>query len=240
MTETNKARIFILAGGDGERLFPFSSVIPKCLIPVAGKPCVRWIVEDALAQEFNDIVLCINKKDVSSFKYEFRDVNLKFSISEKALGTVGELLNARSFVDGYFILRYGDDLTEADYRQLLKFHAEKKAVATIAVTTELDLPVGLVETDESEKVIKFVEKPKFGKLSWVGIAVFEPKALDYFECGSDIASHVLPKMLAAGETVYAFLLKKPWYDVGNIEHWRKADEYFRNNKNVLPNATYEV
>ena len=55
-------RFIVLAGGKGERLFPFSSVIPKCLIPVAGKPCVRWIVEDAISQGFNDIVLCTNKK----------------------------------------------------------------------------------------------------------------------------------------------------------------------------------
>jgi NDP-sugar pyrophosphorylase family protein len=160
-------RLFVLAGGKGERFFPFSSVIPKCLIPVAGKPCIRWIIEDALAQGFNDIVLCINKSDSSSYRHELRDVNLKYSISEEAHGTVGELLCARNFVTGRFVLRYGDDLTETNYPELLRFHVEKKAIATLVVTTELDLPVGIVDVAECGKVAGFVEKPKLGRPSWV-------------------------------------------------------------------------
>jgi CTP:molybdopterin cytidylyltransferase MocA len=58
------ARMFILAGGKGERFFPFSSLIPKCLIPVAGKPCLRWIVEDAIEQGFADIVLARANENV--------------------------------------------------------------------------------------------------------------------------------------------------------------------------------
>src|ERR1700690_1052023 len=91
----NPTRLLILAGGKGERLFPFSSVIPKCLIPVAGKPCVRWIVEDALQQGFDDIVLCINKKDEANFKHEFRDLDVIFSVNCEATGTVDELLGAK-------------------------------------------------------------------------------------------------------------------------------------------------
>lgn len=228
-------RLFVLAGGKGERFFPFSSVIPKCLIPVAGKPCIRWIIEDALAQGFDDIVLCINKNDSSSYRHELRDVNLKYSISEEAHGTVGELLCARNFVTGPFVLRYGDDLTETNYLELLRFHVEKKAIATLVVTTELDLPVGIVDVAECGKVVGFVEKPKLGRPSWVGIAVFEPRALDFFGDNEDVASDVLPRMLRAGEPVYAFVMHKPWYDVGNIEHWRKADDYFKNGKKSVNN-----
>ncbi len=92
----NNTRFIVLAGGKGERLFPFSSVIPKCLIPVAGKPCVRWIVEDAIQQGFKDIVLCINKKDESNFMYEFRDLDIKFSVNCEPTGTEDELFVHKS------------------------------------------------------------------------------------------------------------------------------------------------
>jgi mannose-1-phosphate guanylyltransferase len=99
----NCLRFLVLAGGKGERLFPFSSIIPKCLIPVAGKPCVRWIIEDAIQQGFKDIVLCINKKDQSNFKYEFRDLDIKFSVSTQSKSTVDELINAdeKGFIDRF-------------------------------------------------------------------------------------------------------------------------------------------
>jgi NDP-sugar pyrophosphorylase family protein len=223
----NSVRIFVLAGGKGERFFPFTSLIPKCLIPVAGRPCARWIVEDAMKQGFRDIVLCINKGDESNFKYEFRDLNLKYSVSKTPLGTVNEVLCARKFIDGTFILRYGDDLTDVDYSELVKFHRKKDASVTLGVTTEFRLPIGMVGMDKTGKVTTFVEKPKLERPSWVGVAVLEPEMLEYFKVGEDIAIHTLPEILKARELVYSFMMKNHWYDVGNLEHWRRADEHFR-------------
>ena len=163
-------RFLVLAGGKGERLFPFSSLIPKCLVPVAGKPCVRWIIEDAIQQGFKDIVLCINKKDESNFKYEFRDLDIKFSVSTQSKSTVDELINAdqKGFIDGPFILRYGDDLTEVHFRDIVNYHREKKAIATLPYTVELKLPVGILKIDENGVLLDFVEKPNLEKalLDW--------------------------------------------------------------------------
>jgi mannose-1-phosphate guanylyltransferase len=168
--------MFVLAGGKGDRFFPISTIIPKCLIPVAGKPCLRWIVEDVIQQGFTDIVLCVNRKDESNFKYEFKDLKLKYSVSKEPTGTVDELSFARGLIDGTFILRYGDDLTEIDYSELLKFHREKEAAVTLAATTGFRLPVGILETDAVGRVAKFIEKPRLERPSWIGIGVFEPKA----------------------------------------------------------------
>lgn len=231
-------RFVVFAGGKGERLFPFSSVIPKCLIPVAGKPCVRWIVDDALLQGFNDVVLCINKKDELNFRHEFRDLDIKFSVNCEPTGTVDELLCAQSngFITDTFILRYGDDLTETSFNDMVSFHKAKKAVATLPYTMELKLPVGILKIGKNGVVQGFIEKPKLEKPSWIGVAVFEPKVMKYFEPGKDIASHGIPSLLSAKERVYAFKTQNNWYDVGNLEHWRRADEYFRGKteQNKLP------
>jgi NDP-sugar pyrophosphorylase family protein len=172
-------------------------------------------------------VCCINKKDESAFRYELRDLNVKFSVSEEPLGTVGELLVAKREIDDTFCLRYGDDLTEIDYKSLIDFHKKKQATATIAVTPQFRLPVGVVDIDNEGKIVKFSEKPILGKYIWTAIAVLEPRAVAYFKLGEDIATHALPKMIEAGEPVYAFINDKPWFDVGNIEGWRLSDAYYR-------------
>jgi NDP-sugar pyrophosphorylase family protein len=222
-------RFLVLAGGKGERLFPFSSVIPKCLVPVAGKPCVRWIIEDAIQQGFRNVVLCINKKDESNFRHEFRDLNISFSVNCESHGTVDELLCAEKlgFIDGPFILRYGDDLTEVSFNDLLTYHREKQAIATLPYTVQLRLPVGILELSRNGEVIGFIEKPKLEKPSWIGVAAFELEVKKYFSPGEDVAGNLLPKLLSAKEKVYSFLTQNHWYDVGNLEHWRRADEYFR-------------
>ncbi len=209
--------------------FPLSSVIPKCLIPVAGKPCLRWIVEDALQQGFNNIVLCINKKDQSNFRYEFRDLDVTFSVNCETTGTVNELLCAKrnGLIVDTFILRYGDDLTEISLKNLVNFHKKKEAIATLPFTMELKLPVGILRLNDEGAVEEFIEKPSLEKPSWIGVAVFDPKVMDYFKPGEDIASHGIPRLLEAKERVFSYETKKHWYDVGNLEHWRKADEYFR-------------
>jgi len=224
-------RFFLLGGGRGTRFQPLTLVMNKCLIPVAGKPAARWIVEDIMAQGFNDLVMCINRKDEQAFKYEFRDLtNIKYSISEEPLGTVGELLVAKNLIDDTFALRYLDDLTEINYKKLIDFHKKKHAVVTIAVTRKMRLPVGVVNLDDEGKITSFSEKPLLDKYVWTAIALLEPKAVAYFKFGEDIAAHALPKMLEVGEPVYAYINDEPWFDVGNIEHWKNADAYFRKNR----------
>lgn len=200
----------------------------KCLFPVAGKPAIRWVIDDIMRQGFNDIVCCINRKDEEAFRYEFRDLqNIKFSVSEEPLGTVGELLVAKRLIDDTFCLRYADDLTEIDYKALIDFHRQKQATITIAVTSQFRLPVGVVDLDNNGKIFRFYEKPLLNKYVWAAIAVLEPRTVAYFKLGEDLAEHTLPKMIESGEPVYAFINDKPWFDVGNLEHWKLSNGYFR-------------
>jgi len=219
-------KLFILAGGKGTRLSPYTDIIPKCLVHIAGKPCVRWIIEDAIDQGFDDIVLCINKKDELSYRHEFRDIDLTYSVSEEPIGTVGEVLCAKRFIDDTFILRYGDDLTEIYYEGMVNFHKAREAAATLALTTQVPLEIGLADV-KGDEIIKMREKPVIGQPAWTAIAVLEPQVISYFKYGEDIATNVIPKMLDAGEKICAYITNELWLDVGNIRHLRRADKYFR-------------
>jgi len=170
-------KVFILAGGYGTRLFPFTELIPKCLLPIKGKPVVRYIIENLISQGFKDIVLCINKKFSELFLHEFRDLDIEFSISEKPLGTAGEIFIAKKFIDDKFMVIYGDDLTFLDYSKLLEFHnVHKDAIASIVATSNVPLEFGVI-IEEDDKVKIFKEKPNLGLLIWTGTAIFEPEAL---------------------------------------------------------------
>ncbi|RLJ01319.1 MAG: hypothetical protein DRP11_04590 [Candidatus Aenigmatarchaeota archaeon] len=224
-------RVFILAGGLGTRIFPFSTVVPKPLLPVAGVPCVRWIVETLLEQGFTDIYLCINKSSESNFKHEFRDLKVKFSVTEGPMGTAGELLHAKKYIKGDFLLVYGDDLTEINYAEMVEFHKKYKAKATLAVTTGFTLPVGVVtfnwiDNNVYGEVESFREKPCLTQFVWTGSAILPKQIVKYLENYQDIAYFVIPKLIEEGG-VHAYIIDKPWWDVGNIENWRAVNEYFR-------------
>lgn len=228
--------MFILAGGKGTRFFPFTSIIPKCLIPIASKPCVSWIVEDAIEQGYDDIVLCINKKDQLNFRHEFRDLKIKYSVTDEPLGTCAEIINAKrqGLIKDTFIIRYGDDLTEVVYADLVEYHQKMGAIATFAVTSEYELPIGVFQVIVpvgTYEAVGFEEKPKLGQLIWTGCGVLEPEVLQYFHINLDIAKYVIPRLIEDRRwKVYTYNTKSHWYDVGNLENYTKADEYFRRNK----------
>ena len=224
-------RVFVLAGGLGTRMFPLNEVIPKCLLPVAGKPCCRWIVERLMRYGFDDIALCINKWAEDQFQFAFKDLkNVNFSVSEVALGTAGELFWARKLIDSTFMIQYGDDLTDVPYRDLIEFHKEHNAEVTLAATTNMPLEVGVLDVDEEGRLIRFEEKPPIGRPIWTSVSVFEPIALLYFKVDKDLAKDVIPEMMGDERRIYVYMTDSLWLDVGSIGHWRLADKLMREGK----------
>ncbi|MFH8093012.1 MAG: nucleotidyltransferase family protein [Candidatus Aenigmatarchaeota archaeon] len=224
--------VFILAGGYGTRMQPYSQIIPKCLLPVAGKPCVRWIVERFLSQGFNNITICINEWMVDQFEFAFRDLNIKFSITPHPVGTLNELRNALSKYNKKiqkFFLQYGDDLTQVDYLRVVKYHENKKSDVTLVTTKNVNLEFGIVKVDKENKVIEFMEKPKVNKPIWTSVSIFDEKAIECFNSceGNDIASDLFPYLIRKGLKVYSYEISSPWVDIGNIFHYIKANELMK-------------
>lgn len=219
-------RWFVLAGGKGERMFPFTSIIAKCLLPVNGIPCVRRIVDQLVQQGQDDIVICINRWSESQFRHEFRDVNVKFSVSEDGLGTAGELFCARKLINDTFGIIYGDDLTFNDYKTLIDFHKGSESDVSLALTTNVPSEVGIVDVDETGRVKKFNEKTSINRPIWTGIAILEPEIVRYFAVGKDIAKDVIPSALSDGLNVRGHLTNNLWLDIGNLHHWRIVNKVY--------------
>ena len=218
----------ILAGGLGERIFPFSSITPKCLLPINGVPCVRHITDKLQDEGYDDIVLCINRWAEPHFKHEFRDTNIKFSISEGGLGTAGEIFTARKLITDTFGLIYGDDLTSMDHKGLETYHRKQAdASGTLALTDNVPLEVGVIDIDKNNVINRFQEKPMINKPIWTGIAVLEPEILNYVAPGKDVARDIFPKMIAEDKKLYGYLTHDLWLDIGNFAHFKRTEELLK-------------
>jgi len=229
-------KAFVLAGGSGSRMAPYTDVMPKCLLPVNGSPCVRIIIQRMLDSgiEEKDVVLCINEWAQKHFAHEFRDLKIQFNISPRPYGTAGELADASMLIENTNILHYGDDLTKVDYFELINRHREWNADLTLASTNQVYLNLGLITIQNgmsNGRIVLWKEKPFLPSvLAWAAVAVFNRDFVDYLAVGKDISHDVIPRMMADGKKIYAYNSNSRWVDIGSLEHWKLANKLAKEGK----------
>ena len=225
-------KVVIPAGGEGNRLFPYTDIIPKALLPVGGKPVIWWITQNLMKHGFEDIIICINKEHTENFRYELRDYKTNTTIIEndRPLGSAGEIFSVKDILKETFLLHYSDELTPINLTELVGFHKVRKtSIGTLAVIHNVPLDVGLVEM-EGNRVKGFREKPMLNCLAWAGIAVFEPEIFDYIKIGDDFSRNIFPKVLQSKKKLFAYKSPVFWYDVGSISHYKRVCDLAKQGK----------
>lgn len=224
-------RVFVLAGGVGERFQPYTELLPKCMMPVRGKPAVRHIVDALVDQMFDtDLIhVCIQEKDFRYFSHEFRDVPVQLKASDQPLGTAGEVYALRRRINDPFMVIYADDLTFRDYRKLSDDHVEaskaRDVMATLAITDNYKLPMGTMALQpETDRIFGFTEKPVGMLPLWTGVAVFAQFVLEYMQLFKDFATDVIPAMIADEKLIRGYMTHKPWVTLNDIQQWRAANQ----------------
>jgi NDP-mannose synthase len=220
-------RAVILAGGLGTRLRPYTTIIPKPLVPVGDRPILQHIIENLVIAGVNDIDLCVNYLGALIQTYFAHatalaeQVELRWHWEHEPLGTAGALRVVPD-LDETFIAMNGDVLTSLDYRELTEFHEQSGAALTIAVqerTVNIDL--GVIEGNGG-LVTGYREKPTLRYDISMGIYVYEPVALHYLPEGPCQFPELVLRLLAAGETVAAFRSCDSWYDIGTPDEYERA------------------
>lgn len=207
---------------------PWTQFVPKCLLPVNGKAVSRHIVEKLWEEGYTDIVLCINRQFRQHFLHEFRDIDIKFSLTDTPMGTAGEVSQALEYFPTTedFMVVYADDLTALDHNEMWEVHKTNHAAATIAVTKNVPLDVGIVKI-EGKHVVAFKEKPLIKDLGledsyvWVGTAIFGSRLRSLFQPEKDIARDIFPPLIKDVK-VHAFISDSLWLDIGTLSHYRRA------------------
>jgi mannose-1-phosphate guanylyltransferase / phosphomannomutase len=227
-------KAIIIAGGMGTRLRPLTYNVPKPIVPLANKPFVFHQIE--LLKKFGVTEVILNLHYLSdNIKGIFDDgkklgVKIDFSIEETPLGTAGAVKNAEKFFDsGPMIVFNGDILTDINLDKMLKFHSEKKAKATLALTRVEDpTPYGLIIMDESQRVIEFREKPSWEHVTTntinAGIYIVDPSIFKLAPKGKEFSfeRQLYPELLQRGEKIFGYVTDAYWMDIGDPVKYLRA------------------
>ncbi|MHB8463946.1 MAG: sugar phosphate nucleotidyltransferase [Acidimicrobiales bacterium] len=225
----------IMAGGEGTRLRPLTSNIPKPMMPLANRPMMEHIVRLLRQHGFTDIVVTLAFLPQAIRTY-FGDgsefgVTMRYATEEMPLGTAGSVRNAMDELDERFLVISGDVLTDIDLSSLVKHHEQTNAFATICLRRVTDpVEFGIVITREDGTVERFLEKPTWGQVFSdtinTGIYVLEPGVFDFIAEGKpvDFSADVFPALLDAGHAVYGHVLDGYWEDVGTLEAYSRAHQ----------------
>src|SRR5919202_4728988 len=230
-------KAMILAAGKGTRLFPLTGVIPKPVAPVAGKPVLRHIFELLARRGVDEIHVNVHYlADVILGLYGEKTrvggAEVFLSREERLMGTAGGAKRLASLAGNFnesFVVVMGDALTDIDVRELVAFHEEKGAIATLALKRVEDASeYGVAELDAGKNVLGFQEKPEVqeavSNLANTGVYVLEPEVLDYIPDGtfSDFVRDVFPRLLESGEKVVGYEGDFYWSDIGTLKSYRSA------------------
>lgn len=242
-------KALLLAAGEGTRLRPLTVDRPKAMVPVAGVPMVayalRWLSENGITE----VAINLHHRpdpllrfvgDGSAF-----GLSVVYSREPQLLGSSGALVPLRSFFagDDPFVVLYGDVLTDVQLDRVVAAHREWAADATIVLTRVEDpRRAGMVETDPSGWVRRFVEKPPRwdGSESWAnaGIYVLGPRVWGFLPSGGfhDFGLHLFPSMLASGARVRGIRAEGLVLDVGSHERLARATALVEAGRVARPRA----
>jgi mannose-1-phosphate guanylyltransferase / phosphomannomutase len=241
----------IMAGGEGTRLRPQTSNLPKPMLPLVGRPMMEHIVSLLRHHGITDIVVTVAFLPNAIRSY-FGDgselgVRMVYATEESPLGTAGSVRNAREQLTERFLVISGDVLTDIDLSQVVAFHDENKALATIALSAvDNPLEFGIVITREDGTIERFLEKPGWGQVFSdtinTGIYVLEPEIFDLIPEGRsvDFSSEVFPAALEAGDPLYGYVADGYWEDVGTTAAYLKAHEDILDGKVQVDVAGFEL
>ncbi|WP_455277693.1 sugar phosphate nucleotidyltransferase [[Eubacterium] cellulosolvens] len=224
----------ILAGGFGTRLRPLSCTRPKLLFPIAGRTMLEWILKNICGSEVEELILAVNylaeilEKRVGD---KIGNTKITYSLESKSLGTAGPVKNAEKDLQNgdTFLTMNGDILAEIPLKEMLEIHLSNDAIVTVALHKVQDPSMyGVVEFDEEMHIKKFVEKPKEEEAPsrWInaGIYLMEPNILKYIKSGKKVSleKEIFP-VLVKEEKLYGYKLDGIWFDVGNLNDYKKAN-----------------
>ncbi len=229
-------KTIILANGEGERLKPITEKLSKVMIPIANKPLLQHIIEHLASYGFNKIVLAVGVKKEQIIDY-FKDgsafnVRIEYSISDKPLGTAGEVANAIAFLkdEDDFMVYYGDTLTNLNLKDFYNFHKSSNSAITGPGMKEVYTESGIYVCSSDGSVKSFHEKPFINDLtplpnifSNVPIYLASKQVLQNqnIAIGKDFAD-VVSDFIKTNQ-VSVFYQQGLWHlDIGNLKKYKAA------------------
>lgn len=225
--------VVIMAGGLGKRLEPLTNDCPKPMLKIGEKPVLQTILEQFIRQGFNRFCISIHYKS-EQIKDYFGDgtkwgAEIHYIDEEKRMGTAGSLSLFPFETREPILVINGDILTRLSFEQLVDFHQEHQAKATIAVTTyDYQVPYGVIKANRG-RLVGFEEKPVYTSFINAGIYVLNPEVLNDVPKNSYFDMNDLFEILLENNaTVCVFPIREYWTDIGGMERFYQACKDYDN------------
>jgi NDP-sugar pyrophosphorylase family protein len=238
----------ILAGGKGARLRPYTSVLPKPLMPLGDRAILEIVIRQLARQGFVDITLSVGHLahviEAVFGDGSNHDVELTYVREDEPLGTAGSL----RLVDGLddtFLMLNGDLVTTFDFRKLIEAHRASRNLLTIATrerSVDMDYGVLTVEpgAGSASQIVAFTEKPRMDVTVSMGIYALDPKALSFIPSdGYFDFPDLVHNLLAANAPVGAFAYHGLWLDIGRQEDYDRALTLLEQGELALLDADFD-
>jgi NDP-sugar pyrophosphorylase family protein len=221
----------ILAGGKGTRLRPFTTSLPKPLVPVGDLPILEVVLRQLKHHGFGDIVISVGHlaELIEAYCGDGRKWGLKIRYvrETKPLSTAGALKLIRGLAPDFLTIN-GDLLTTLNYRALFDAHKKSGASATIAVCrrrTTVDF--GVIDLDSRGTLVGYTEKPAYEYLVSMGVNIFDRKVLEHIARNETLGiPDLIGRIRAAGGLVKGFRNNAEWLDIGRPEDYQTAQDLF--------------
>jgi NDP-mannose synthase len=225
-----EVKAIVLAGGKGTRLAPYTSVLPKPLMPIGNRSILEVVLQQLHRHGIVDVTLSVGYLshliEAVLGDGSAHGASVKYVREAQALGTAAPL----RLVDGLestFIVMNGDILTKLDFQALLRHHNEHKNLVTIAAKKRrIKIDYGVLHVGSNGnrgRLRRFVEKPEMTSRVSMGIYVMEPGALEYIPSeGHFDFPDLVRALLRANEAVGVYEYDGLWFDIGRAEDYEQA------------------
>jgi NDP-mannose synthase len=226
-------KALILAGGKGARLRPYTTVLPKPLMPVGDHPILEIILRQLSHLGVEEVILAVGYQG-HLFQAFFQDgsrfdLRIHYSFETEPLGTAGPIAMALDRLGDHFLVMNGDLLTTLNYRKLWEHHVENGADATIGTyPRDVTIDFGVVESDAGGRLTGYIEKPTYHFRVSMGVNVLSAEAVrPYLTPGKYLD---LPDLMLAlqkeGRKVLCYHEPCYWLDIGRKDDYQTANEIF--------------
>lgn len=226
----------ILAGGRGTRLAPYTTILPKPLMPIGDMPILEVIIRQLKLAGVNEVILTVGHLS-ELIKAFFNDgcrfgIKISYSQEEKPLGTAGPLGLIRDQLTEPFLVMNGDVLTTMSFQALVSRRQRSESIATIAMhKRQVRIDFGVLEMGEDHKVVDYIEKPSIPYQVSMGVYAFHPNILNFIpdDAYLDFPDLVLD-LIKHEQRVTGYMFDGYWQGLGRPDDYLKANEDFEKMK----------
>ena len=221
---------FILCGGKGTRLRPYTYTVPKPMLKIGQRPLLEFVIRNLKRAGITKMTLTVGylKDQIMDYFGDGSSLGVKITYLEedKPKNTAGSIIDGKGMIpkDKPFVVMMGDHLTNVSVKDMMDYHVRNNGIATLAIKLQgIPLEYGIVEI-ENALVKRFREKPVVNHNLNTAMYVCEYRTFDYIEEGYDFASDVFPLMLEKGEKLVPYMFEGYWEDIGRLHDYERVHQ----------------